>query len=41
MLQALAESIACLQQNNIFVSGCHEKSITLHEKIGTIFPNEV
>ncbi|PEI67563.1 hypothetical protein COE98_12550 [Bacillus wiedmannii] len=40
MLQALAESIACLQQNDVFVARCHEKSISLHEKIENVFPNE-
>lgn len=40
MLKALFESIACLKQNDIFISESHDKLIFLHKKIKTVFPNE-
>ncbi|WP_410985462.1 hypothetical protein [Bacillus cereus] len=40
MIQALFESIACLHQNDIDVSGCHEKLMSLYEQVETVFVNE-
>nr|WP_044444424.1 hypothetical protein [Bacillus mycoides] len=40
MIHALFESMACLHQNDICVSGCHEKLMSLHEQVGAVFVSE-